>query len=127
MPHPYFSRAYIAVSLFPAVFGLNALLRPEAALQSVQFPVPANPVDRKLSRSLMRIYGIRNVGVSYLLALLWSKGDTKYMGLGLISAIAMTITDGVVSKMQIGGGEWNHWSFTPAICGIVAGLLGVFD
>jgi hypothetical protein len=106
------------------VFGLNALIRPEAALRSVEFPVPAQPESRKLTASLMRIYGIRNVAVSYLLTLIWSTGSEKLMGAGLVAGLAMCCTDGVISKAQIGGGEWNHWSFAPVIAGIQAGLFG---
>ncbi|CAM1511177.1 Fc.00g086900.m01.CDS01 [Cosmosporella sp. VM-42] len=127
MPHPYFSRGAIAVSMVPAVFGANAILRPDAALQSVQFPVPSDPEARRLARGLMRIYGIRNVAVSYLSILIWSTGDPKLLGMGLFTGLAMCITDGLVSKWLVGGGEWNHWSFAPVIGGLAAGLLGWFD
>lgn len=127
MVHSYFSYGALAVGLLPSVFGINALFRPESTLRAVEFPVPAEPEARKLTRSLMRIYGIRNVAISYAMALIWSTGNEKLTGLSLVGGLAICITDGLVSRVQIGGGEWNHWSFAPVIGGIMAGLFGVFS
>lgn len=127
MPQPTFSHGALAVGLLPAVFGLHALVKPEAVLKSINFPVPTQPESRKLTASLMRIYGIRNVAISYLLTLIWTTGNQRLMATGLVAGLAMTITDGFVSISQIGGGEWNHWGFTPVIAAVQAGLLGYFQ
>ncbi|RMJ16209.1 hypothetical protein CDV36_004146 [Fusarium kuroshium] len=119
-------RGALIIGLLPSFFGLNSLLRPEASLKSVEFPVPTDPESRKLVFGLMRIYGIRNVVVSFALTLIWLTGNKRFVGLGLLGALSMVITDGLVSKSVTGGGEWNHWSFGPVIGGFVAGLFGWF-
>lgn len=124
MPHPYFAYGTLAISLLPACFGVNAILWPEAALKTAQFPVPTQPESRKLTASLMRIYGIRNLAVSFLMTLIWSTGNERLMGAGLSAGLVICIGDGFVSRSQIGGGEWNHWSIAPIIGGLQAGLLG---
>lgn len=128
MPHPYFTHAALGISLLPAVFGLNALFRPTAALRSVDFPVPAagDVQGTKLASSLMRIYGARNLAVSYLLILVWRAGNPRWTGLALLAGGWMAFVDGLVSKDLTGGGEWNHWSFFPIIGGVVGGLFDLF-
>ena len=121
-----FYRGALVFGLIPSIFGLNSLLRPEAALKSVEFPVPTDPESRNLVFALMRIYGIRNVVASYAFTLIWWTGNRRLLGTALFGAIAMIITDGAVSKALIGGGEWNHWSFLPIAFGLCGGLLGWF-
>lgn len=120
----FFYRGALVVGLMPAFFGLNSMLRPEAALKSVEFPVPQDPESRNLAFALMRIYGIRNIVVSYVFTLIWLNGNRRLLGLSLIGALAMCITDGFVSKALLGSGEWFHWSFAPVGTAFVAGLLG---
>lgn len=127
MPHPYFSHAALAVALLPGLFGLNALLRPEATLAGAQIPVPPQPEPRKLARTLMRFFGVRNIAISYLLTLVWSSGNERLVGLSLFAGIWMSISDGLISRWQIGGGEWNHWFLIPFLVGSSAGLLGAFN
>jgi hypothetical protein len=74
----------------------------------------------------MRIYGARNLVVTFLLLLIWSTRNHKLMALSLLGGMEMALVDGLVSKWQIGGGEWNHWSFLPVLGGLVAGLFGWF-
>lgn len=127
MPGYLTSHIGLTLAMLPAFFGIRALLMPEDALLAFRFSTPSAPGARTLTRSLVRIYGIRNVAVSYLLALLWSTGDDKLKGLGLLAGIAMCFTDGLMSIHVRGGGEWSHWLFAPAVGGVCAGLFGWFD
>lgn len=126
MSHPYFFRASLALSVVPLFFGVNALLRPAAHLQSLGFPAHTEPKARNLNLALMRIWGIRNVSIGFLLTLMWSYGNEKMMGLGLFAGLAISITDGFVSRLLIGGGEGQHWMFPPIIGLVMAGLFGWF-
>uniref|UniRef100_A0A8H7NP31 Uncharacterized protein n=1 Tax=Bionectria ochroleuca TaxID=29856 RepID=A0A8H7NP31_BIOOC len=74
MSHPYFSHASLGLSLIPTFFGLNMLFRPGPTLESVKFPVPADPEGKKTAHSVMHFLGARNIAVSYLLVLIWSRG-----------------------------------------------------
>lgn len=128
MPHYFISHCGLALAMLPAVFGTNALLRPEAALFSAfNFPLTKEPQARDVTKSLVRVYGVRNISVSYLLVLIWSTGDDRLKARGLLAGLAICLGDGFISRQLIGRGEWNHWSFTPIISGICAALLGWFD
>ncbi|KAJ3529567.1 hypothetical protein NM208_g9697 [Fusarium decemcellulare] len=116
-------RGALVVGVLPAFFGLSAMLRPEATLTGAEFTVPQDPEARKLVFGLMRIYGVRNLSVSFLMAILWSIGNRKLFGLALFGGLAMCITDGFVSKAVVGHGEWLHWSFVPIVLGFSVPLL----
>ncbi|KAF5634271.1 integral membrane protein [Fusarium sp. NRRL 52700] len=118
----YLNRATHVVSLIPALFGINLLTRPEATLQSFQYPIPTDPQAQKLVRGLARIYGCRNLVVSFLFFNISLTGDRKLMSFGYLGALAMCVTDGLVAKNVVGHGEWQHWSFAPLCIGLLIGL-----
>ena len=125
MPHPLFLHASLGLSLILGSFGLNGLFRPDAHLEALGFPQqPTNPQAQKLNYALMRIWGIRNITVSSLLAVIWYTGDANLMGRALCAVMGIPIVDGFVSRGLIGGGETQHWSFPPVIAVIIAGLFG---
>lgn len=124
MPHPYYFKAALVLGIIPALPGLNGILRPDAALRSVGFPVARDAESKKLVHALMRIYGMRNICVSSLMGLISTTGDETLMAMGLASVTMLGIVDGFVSRQLIGGGEWNHWSVSLVAGGLVAGLLG---
>ncbi|KAF5253511.1 hypothetical protein FANTH_1582 [Fusarium anthophilum] len=118
----YLNRATHVVSLIPALFGINLLTRPEATLQSFQYPIPTDPQAKKLVRGLARIYGCRNLVVSFLFFNISLTGDRKLMSFGYLGALAMCVTDGLVARNVVGHGEWQHWSFAPLCIGLLIGL-----
>ncbi|VTT69017.1 unnamed protein product [Fusarium fujikuroi] len=118
----YLNRATHVVSLIPALFGINLLTRPEATLQSFQYPIPTDPQAQKLVRGLARIYGCRNLVVSFLFFNISLTGDRKLMSFGYLGALAMCVTDGLVARNIVGHGEWQHWSFAPLCIGLLIGL-----
>lgn len=123
MLHPYFSYGALVISIVPGLFGLSALIQPEATLKLIEFPQAATPQDKRLTASVMRIYGTRNIAISYLLALIWSTNGPEVMALGLFVGLWMATADGLISKRLTGGGQWNHWQLLPWIGGVFAGLL----
>lgn len=126
MPHPYFHHAALAVGLIPPMMGVQGLLQPEAVLKSVHFPIPADPEARKVTRSLMRLFAVRNLAVGYFNTLMWYTGNGQFMGIGLLSLVVLSLVDGFIINHQVGKGMWNHLGLTPVIAGIAAGLLGWF-
>lgn len=127
MSHPNFANASLFLSTSLVLLGLNGMARPAAHLWALQFPVPAEPQARKLSFALMRIWGVRNVAVGSLLALLWRSGDETMLATGLAAGVALATTDGFVSRMLTGGGAAQHWVVPPVLAVIMAGLYGWFD
>lgn len=126
MPHPYFSHGALAISLLPGLIGVRIFLSPLEAMRTIEFPVPTDPANAKLVSSIMRIYAVRNMAVSFLLALLYRNGSPRVHGLGLCAGFVMALADGLVSRDLTGGGEQYHWPFLPIIGGTVAGLFGWF-
>ncbi|KAF4445539.1 hypothetical protein F53441_10736 [Fusarium austroafricanum] len=118
----YVNRAAHVASLLPALFGINLLTRPEATLESFQYTVPKDPEARSLVSGLARIYGSRNVVISFLLFNISLSGNRKLMSYGFLGAIGMALTDGFVAKAVIGDGQWQHWGFVPIVVGLLIGI-----
>lgn len=113
-------RSNQVMALFPGLIGLNLLIRPEATLQQMKFTIPSEPQARKLTSGLARIYGIRNVVITFLFTNLCLTKDPGMVNLGYVGALAMCLTDGYVAKSVIGHGEWMHWVFAPVCAGAIA-------
>ncbi|KAH8668658.1 hypothetical protein BX600DRAFT_460481 [Xylariales sp. PMI_506] len=124
MSQQYFGYAGLGMGLLAGYFGINAALQPEKLMKDLGIPVLSQLEARKNGRTLMRFLGVKNMTVAYLLILLWSTGDQKLLGLGMVGLAGMAFGDGLVSKTQLGNGEWNHWTMVPIVGGIAAGLLG---
>ncbi|KAF5578601.1 integral membrane protein [Fusarium pseudocircinatum] len=119
----FFYRGAIVISAIPGLIGINSMFRPEATLKTVKFPIPADPQSRKTCLSLARLQGARNIVISYLFINNALTGDKKLMGMGLLGALFMLATDGLVSKSLIGGNEWFHWGYIPVFVAFIGGLL----
>ncbi|KAF5611941.1 hypothetical protein FCIRC_13139 [Fusarium circinatum] len=126
MSHPIIFNGSLGLGLMLVGLGLNATLRPNNHLQNLEFPIPTEPLAKKFSLALMRIWGIRNITVGVLISIIWNTGDEKLMAKALSAALAMPITDGFVSRIIIGGGETQHWVFPPLLVVMIAGLFGYF-
>lgn len=122
----YFASATLFAGLLPTLLGINAILRPASALSLFDFPTPSQPEGQRLARSLMQIYGSRNVAVGLTTLAIWSSGDRHLLGLVMFALTQIAIVDGFVSRAQIGRGQWNHWVFAILGAGLGAGVLGLF-
>ncbi|KAI1012811.1 hypothetical protein LB504_008493 [Fusarium proliferatum] len=94
MPHPIIFNGSLGLGLMIVGLGLNASLRPNDHLQRLEFPIPTEPLAKKFSLALMRIWGIRNITVGVLISIIWTTGDENLMAKALSAALAMPITDG---------------------------------
>ena len=127
MAQPIIFNGSLGLGLLLISLGANATLRPKAHLGYLGFPVPSEEgLPKKLSRALMRIWGVRNISVGSLIVLLWTTGDERLMGWALSVAVSLPITDGFVSRLVIGGGELQHWVFPPVLAVMIAKLFGWF-
>jgi len=54
-------------------------------------------------------------------------GDRKTLGSILIAGSAVAFADGAVCRVQVGKGEWNHWSYAPVLTVVGGLLLGILD
>src|SRR5689334_1833552 len=102
-----FTRAYLSLQVFPAAFGINGILRPNAHLTALGFPIPNETSQNqsyKLSQALMLIWGVRNLSISFLGYLVWTTGDAQLMAKALVPTIAIATMDGTVSRLLIEGG-----------------------
>jgi hypothetical protein len=116
--------AFILGGLLPCGNGINALIRPESALALLRFPEPSDLEAQKLTRSLIYLYGARELSLGLTVLSLWYSGYRKPLGWVILAILPIVIGDGLASLHQIGGGEWSHWVFAPVCLGIGAGLLG---
>ncbi|KAI7762069.1 hypothetical protein LZL87_004376 [Fusarium oxysporum] len=94
MSHPIIFNGGLGLGLMIVGLGLNATLRPNDHLRRLEFPIPTEPLAKKFSLALMRIWGIRNITVGVLISFIWATGDEILMAKALSAALAMPITDG---------------------------------
>ncbi|KAF5023433.1 hypothetical protein F66182_4533 [Fusarium sp. NRRL 66182] len=124
MAHPLIFHASLGLGLMLVSLGLNAIVRPDAHLRNLEFPVQSETQARGLSHALMRIWGVRNISVGLMIGLIWTTNDETLMAKGLCAALPLPIMDGFVSRMLIGGGEFQHWIFPPVLISMAAMLFG---
>jgi multidrug efflux pump subunit AcrB len=121
MPSPIiYARATFVVGLLPIALGINAVARPASALALLQFPAPTDPAARKVTESVLQMYGARNITLGLSTLAVWYAGSHRTLGLVMLAGIPLALIDGFVSLNQIGSGQWGHWS----AC-IVGGVLGL--
>lgn len=119
----------IAASIFATIFigfGVNAVMRPENALEFFEFEAPASASDKRLVGSLMIIYGARDIFMGLAIYSAAYFGDRKALGWILIAGSGVAFVDGAVCRTH-GKGEWNHWSYAPMLTAIGSILLGGLD
>jgi hypothetical protein len=120
----------IVANVFATIFvgfGINAILRPENALEFFEFQAPASVLDKKVVDGLMVIYGARDIFMGLAMYSAAYFGDRKSLGWILVAASAVAFVDGAVCRVQVGKGEWNHWSYAPMLTAIGSVLLGALD
>jgi hypothetical protein len=121
---------HIAASVFATIFigfGINAMLRPQKALEFFEFEAPASASDKKVVDGLMVIYGARDIFMGMAIYSAAYFGNRKSLGWILIAGSAVAFVDGAVCWAQVGKGEWNHWSYAPILTAVGSLLLGVLD
>ena len=99
-------------AVFGAVFlglGFQVLLRPAAGLEMFAFQRPANKADAKLTDSLLRIYGIRDVYMGAAILATWWHGDRVTLGWLMGFTAAVSLVDGLVQYDETGDKLINHW------------------
>ncbi|KAF5532760.1 hypothetical protein FNAPI_12869 [Fusarium napiforme] len=99
MAHPIIFNGSLGLGLMLVGLGLNATLRPNDHLQRLEFPIPTEPLAKKFSLALMKIWGIRNITVGALISIIWTTGNENLMAKALSAAIAMPITDGFIGAV----------------------------
>ena len=120
----------IIASVFATIsvgFGINAILRPDNALEFFELKAPASAPDKKLVDILMMVYGVRDIFMGLAIYSAAYFGDRKALGWIVISCSAVAFADGAICLTQVGKGEWNHWSYAPIMTAVGSMLLGVLD
>jgi hypothetical protein len=111
------------VGTIPIGFGINALIRPEHAITFFNnSSVPT--ANRQLVEALLMIYGIRDIFMGVAIYATAYFGSKKALGWIMLAGFACVVVDGLASKLYLGGGEWDHWGFSP-ILGILGILLAI--
>lgn len=116
-----FANATAVINIIPILAGLNAILRPTSALSMLGFVAPPEQAQtQKLCRSLLQMYGVRQVAMGLTGLTLWSFAEHRLMGAILFANMPIAIVDGWVVRRQTGGGEWG----TLGICARFFGIGG---
>lgn len=102
-------------------FGINALYNPQSALSFFGLDYPRNDVANKvLIDTLLAVYAARDIFEGVVMCAAAYYGNKKTLGAITLALSAVAIADGVICKVIVGHGQWNHWGFAP-----MAVLLGL--
>lgn len=108
-------------------FGLSAFLSPATSLSLFNLAYPDHAPSKPVVDSLMTVYGVRDIYMGFSIMVTAWYGDLKALGWLFVAVGGVAGVDGVVCRGVGGGGEWNHWGFTPLAVGMGLICLGVFD
>ncbi len=119
----------IAASVFATIFvgfGINAIVRPDNALEFFEFQAPTLASDKKMVDGLMVVYGVRDIFMGLAIYAAAYFGDRQTLGWIMVAGSGVAFADGAVCKAH-GKGEWNHWGYAPMLTAVGSVLLGVLD
>jgi hypothetical protein len=107
------------IGTIPLGFGINALIRPEHAITF--FNNSSMPTaNRSFVDALLMIYAIRDIFMGIAIYATAYYGSKRALGWIMLAGCACAVVDGLASKMYLGGGEWDHWGYSP-----ILGTLGL--
>ncbi|KAH7024801.1 uncharacterized protein B0I36DRAFT_164472 [Microdochium trichocladiopsis] len=138
-----FRQLSLLTAAAPLALGLNAVLRPNAALEVLGYKVPpTSPSPAKsekgsgvmatpqlAARHMTQLYGARNLLFATLTILVAlsprDNGDNTLLAKFWVANSTLAFVDGLISRARLGAGEqWFHWGFIPLGLGLSLGLLG---
>ena len=108
-------------------FGINAMLRPIAALAFFELQTQAAAADKTLLDSLSIVYGVRDIFVGVAIFATAYFGERRALGWILVAASGVALVDGWVCWAKVGKGEWNHFGYAPVVLGVGCVVLGILD
>ncbi|KAJ7281983.1 hypothetical protein C8J57DRAFT_1448579 [Mycena rebaudengoi] len=120
----------IAANVFATIFtgfGVNAMLRPRAALEFFPFKAPVSAAEQNVLDGMVIIYGARDIFMGVALYIAAYSGNRITLGWMLVAASSVAFVDGAVVKKKVGEGQWGHWGYAPVIMAIGCVLLGALD
>ncbi|KAL3418867.1 alpha beta hydrolase fold-3 domain protein [Phlyctema vagabunda] len=120
----------VGASVFGTIFlgfGINAMLRPRAALAFFELGAPASAAEQTLVDALMTVYGARDVFMGLAMYATAYAGDRAALGCLLVAGSGVALVDGFVCWRYAGKGEWSHWGYAPMLTAVGSVLLGVLD
>lgn len=123
--HPivYITYAVGANGVSSIALGIAALTNP--LLFSRMFDLQAkSPEARKVAKDLLAVYASRDLilGLGLTSAAYHSHRET--MGWLMVGIAIVIFRDGLVSKSNVEGGQWKHWSFVEPSLGLSAACFG---
>ena len=102
-------------------FGINAFYNPQSAVSFFELDYSKiQASDKTLVDTLLAAYAVRDIFMGIALYAAAYFGTKKTLGAITLAVGAVAGADGVICKMMVGQGEWNHWGYAP-----MAGLVGL--
>jgi hypothetical protein len=108
-------------------FGINALVRPDEAITFFEIEAPTVVSSKVFFDVIMAVYATRDIFVGLALYASELYGSRKATGLILLASSALAYADGVICKVIVGKGEWNHWGYAPMITAVGVLAVGALD
>lgn len=102
-------------------FGINALCNPQSAVSFFELDYPSTySPHQTLIDTLLAAYAVRDIFMGIAIYAAAYFGTKKTLGVITLAMGGVAAADGVICKVIVGQGEWNHWGYAP-----MAGLVGL--
>jgi hypothetical protein len=120
---PYLDLSVGATGLVMAGLGTLGFINPSTFTKAFDIQI-SSPESRKITSDLLNIWASRDVALGTVTMAAAYYGDTKMMGFCMIGATLVAISDGIVNRGTVKGGEWKHWPAAAITAGIAAFCFG---
>jgi hypothetical protein len=119
------SYSAVALALIIGIPGAMAVARPLPTLNAVfKFSAPPGVDGRRITSSLARLCGARDLYAGLTMLAIWYRGDRVLLGWSLLFAVGVAAVDSWVAKLQLGHHDWNHWGAMLFLGGTGVALVG---
>lgn len=129
---PYLRHLAGVTGVVPLLLGLRGFINPHFALDLLKFPLPSTATSEGLAsvtmaENLLLLWAARAIFMGGIILTSWATRNTNLLGVSMILASFVAFADGYATWLQLGEGQWSHWSIIPIILPTGFGLLGLFD
>lgn len=119
----YLDYAVGSTGVFSLGLGLVALAKPLLFLKAFDMQAKT-PEARKVARDLFVVFAARDLALGFGITSAAYYGHKEIMGWSMVGVAVIAALDGTVSRGNVKGGEWKHWTWIGISLGLASACFG---